>query len=144
MATRRVSRACPPTAPPARTDTLLPPPTTTVRSPAMLAELIHPIRRFRTLRRNARLYLLSNTLQAATAGAAGVLYTLYLASLGYGTDFIGLVAVVATIGGGLGIIPAGWLVRRVGWRTGLIWSDLIGGVSVALQLVFPTTPVILL
>jgi MFS family permease len=110
----------------------------------MLAELIHPIRRFRALRRNARLYLLSNTLQAATAGAAGVLYTLYLTSLGYGTGFIGLVAVVGTIGGGMGIIPAGWLVRRVGWRTGLIWSDLIGGVSVALQLVLPSTPVILL
>src|SRR5215472_5505643 len=95
------------------------------------------------LHRNARLYVISNTLQAATAGAVGVLYTLYLTALGYQTDFIGAALVVATIGGGLGIIPAGPLVRRLGWRTMLIWSDLIGGVAIALQIVAPTAPVIL-
>jgi MFS family permease len=95
------------------------------------------------LHRNARLYVISNTLQAATAGAVGVLYTLYLSALGYRTDFIGAALVVATIGGGLGIIPAGPLVRRLGWRTMLIWSDLIGGVAIALQIVVPTVPVIL-
>jgi MFS family permease len=95
------------------------------------------------LHRNARLYVISNTLQAATAGAVGVLYTLYLHALGYRTDFIGAALVVATIGGGLGIIPAGPLVRRLGWRTMLIWSDLIGGAAIALQIVVPTVPVIL-
>jgi len=98
---------------------------------------------WRMLHRNARLYVISNTLQAATAGAVGVLYTLYLTALGYKTDFIGAALVVATIGGGLGIIPAGPLVRRLGWRTMLIWSDLIGGVAIALQIVFPTVPIIL-
>ena len=44
---------------------------------------------WRMLHRNARLYVISNTLQAATAGAVGVLYTLYLTALGYQTDFIG-------------------------------------------------------
>jgi MFS family permease len=87
--------------------------------------------------------VISNTLQAATAGAVGVLYTLYLTALGYQTDFIGAALVVATIGGGLGIIPAGPLVRRLGWRTMLIWSDLIGGVAIALQIIVPTVPVIL-
>jgi len=95
------------------------------------------------LHRNARLYVISNTLQAATAGAVGVLYTLYLTALGYRTDFIGAALVVATIGGGLGIIPAGPLVKRLGWRTMLIWSDLIGGVAIALQIIVPTAPVIL-
>jgi MFS family permease len=100
-------------------------------------------RQWRMLHRNARLYVISNTLQAATAGAVGVLYTLYLTALGYRTDFIGAALVVATIGGGLGIIPAGPLVRRLGWRTMLIWSDLIGGVAIALQIIVPTVPVIL-
>lgn len=99
-------------------------------------------RRFRSLGRNARLYLLSNTMQAATAGAFGVLYTLYLASLGYSTAFIGALVVLGTIGGGLGIIPANPLVSRFGWRTMLLWSDMIGGFSVALQIVFPT-PVVM-
>jgi MFS family permease len=99
---------------------------------------------WRMLHRNARLYVISNTLQAATAGAVGVLYTLYLTALGYQTDFIGAALVVATIGGGLGIIPAGPLVRRLGWRTMLIWSDLIGGVSIAVQIILPTAPIILI
>lgn len=102
------------------------------------------LQRFRALRRNARLYLLSNTLQAITAGAVAVLYTLFLKALGYNQDFIGVVLVVGTIGGGLGILPAAPLVRRIGWRAVLLWSDLIGGVAVAVQLFVPTKPVILI
>jgi MFS family permease len=100
--------------------------------------------RFHALGRNARLYLLSNLLQAATAGAVAVLYTLFLAELGYGTEFIGLVLVVGTIGGGLGIIPANLLVSRLGYRAMLIWSNVGGGVAIAAQIIAPTPPVILL
>ena len=113
-------------------------------SPARLARLwMYLGLEWGTLNRNARLYVISNTLQAATAGAVGVLYTLYLTALGYSTTFIGAVLVVATIGGGLGIIPANPLVHRLGWRAMLIWSDLIGGVAVAIQIVLPTPPVII-
>lgn len=98
---------------------------------------------YRALQRNARLYLISNVPQAATAGALGVLYTLYLHALGYDTTFIGLVAVVGTIGAGLGILPASRLVERLGWRATLIWSDLIGGVAAAAQLLVPVPAVIL-
>ena len=97
---------------------------------------------YRALQRNARLYLISNVPQAATAGALGVLYTLYLNALGYDTTFIGLVAVVGTIGAGLGILPANGLVERLGWRATLIWSDVIGGIAVAAQLLAPVPPVI--
>jgi MFS family permease len=97
-----------------------------------------------TLNRNARLYVISNTLQAATAGAAGVLYSLYLVSLGYSTTFIGAAVIVATIGGGLGIIPANPLVKRLGWRSMLIWSDVVGGVAIAAQIIYPTAPVIMI
>lgn len=100
--------------------------------------------RLRALQRNARLYLLSNMLQAVTAGAIGVLYTLYLNALGYGTDFIGLVAVIGTIGAGLGILPANRLVAKLGWRATLIWSNLVGGVAIAVQLVAPLPAVIVL
>lgn len=100
--------------------------------------------RFRALRRNARLYLLSNTLQAITAGAVAVLYTLFLKALGYNQNFIGVVLIVGTIGGGLGILPAAPLVRRIGWRAVLLLSDLLGGVAVAIQLFFPTATIILI
>ena len=109
--------------------------------PALLANIIPSLR---ALRRNARLYLISNTLQAVTAGAFAVLYVLFLTNLGYGTDFVGLTLVIGTIGGGLGILPASMLVARMGFRALLLWSDFVGGVAFALQLFFPTRPVILL
>ncbi len=102
------------------------------------------LRRYRMLGRNARLYLFSNLLQAATTGAVYTLYTLYLSALGYSKGFIGIALLVGTIGGGLGIIPANALVNRLGYRAMLIWSDLIGGFAIALQIVVPTAPVIIL
>lgn len=107
----------------------------------MLADYV---RHFRRLGRNARLYLISNTIQALTAGAIGVLYTLYLASLGYKENFIGLVLFAGVVGAGLAIPPAAPLVHRLGWRAMLLWSDWIGGVAIVLQLVVPVAPVILL
>jgi MFS family permease len=101
------------------------------------------LRRYRLLGRNARLYLLSNLLQAATTGAVVTLYTLYLSALGYSKGFIGVALLVGTVGGGLGIIPANPLVNRLGYRAMLIWSDLIGGAAIALQILVPTSPVIL-
>ncbi|HEU5342967.1 MAG TPA: MFS transporter [Ktedonobacterales bacterium] len=110
----------------------------------MWRQLARSLARFGHLRRNARLYLISNTLQAFTAGALGVLYTLFLASLGYGTTFIGVTLFVATAGGALGIVPASALVRRLGWRAMLLWSDLIGGVAIAAQLLAPTRAVVII
>ena len=107
----------------------------------MLADALH---RFRGLHRNVRLYLISNTIQAVTAGATGVLYTLFLAALGYHTDFIGAVLVVGAAGAGLGVLPASPLVARLGWRAMLLWSDWIGGIAVVIQLLFPTPPVIVI
>ncbi|HEY1389957.1 MAG TPA: MFS transporter [Ktedonobacterales bacterium] len=106
----------------------------------MLSSFVDP---FRALSRNAQLYLISNSIQAITAGALVVIYTLYLTALGYNAGFIGLLAVVGTIGGALGIVPSQWLVNRFGWRTMLIWSDMIGGVAIFLQLVLPTPPILI-
>jgi MFS family permease len=83
-------------------------------------------------------------LQATSAGAIAVLYALYLSALGYGTEFIGLTVVIATVGGALGILPASPLVHRLGWRAMLIWSNVIGGLSIAIQVLMPTPPVIII
>ena len=109
-----------------------------------LAQTLAYLRRFGALRRNARLYLISNTIQAVTAGAIAVLYTLFLSALGYNDAFIGAALFVATVGGGLGILPANALVKRYGWRAMLLWSDLIGGVAIAIQLLLPTPAVTLI
>jgi hypothetical protein len=56
-----------------------------------MSRLISYIREFGRFQRNARLYLISNALSGVTIGIILVLYNLYLVSLGYKTDFVGLV-----------------------------------------------------
>src|SRR5207237_4315851 len=87
------------------------------------------IQQFGRFQRNARLYLISNALSGVTTGIILVLYNLYLASLGYGTDFIGVVLFVVTIGAGLAIFPAGLCVDRFRGKTILIYSYLLIGVA---------------
>ncbi len=110
----------------------------------MLRRLYAFFARFGSLRRNAQLYLLANTLQALSAGAIAVLYTLFLNGLRYGTIFIGLTVFVGTAGGALAIFPASALTRRLGWRAMLLLSDAVGGVSIFLQLVAPTRAITLI
>src|SRR5438094_4409785 len=91
--------------------------------------LIEYIRQFGRFQRNAHLYLISNALSGVTTGIILVLYNLYLASLGYGTDFIGLTLFVITIGAGLAIFPAGICVDHLGGKFVLIWASLLIGLA---------------
>lgn len=86
--------------------------------------LVEYIKEFGRFQRNARLYLISNALSGVSVGILLVLYNLYLVSLGYGTDFIGLVLFAATLGAGIAIFPAGICVDRFGDKLILIWSNL--------------------
>jgi MFS family permease len=94
--------------------------------------------RYRALSRNARLYLISNTIQSVSVGAAVILYTLFLNALHYSNTFISAVIFVGALGGALGILPAGLLVDRLGWRAMLLWSDFLGGGALFLQFILPT------
>jgi len=91
--------------------------------------LIEYLRQFNRFQRNARLYLVSNALSGVSAGILLVLYNLYLVSLGYGADFIGVILLVGTLGAGLAIFPAGWCVDSFGGKAILIWSSLLIGVA---------------
>jgi MFS family permease len=97
----------------------------------------------RALSRDAKLYLLSNVMQATSVGALAILYTLFLTALGYDAQLIGALAVIGTLGGALGLIPSGALLDRVGWRTTLIFSNMLGGAAILTQLLFPLQPVVL-
>lgn len=109
--------------------------------PSLIASYL---RSYRRLGRNAKLYLISNTVQALSAGAAGVLYLLYLSALGYGKNFIGLTLFAGVVGAAIAIPPASPLVARLGWKRMLLWSDWIGGIAIVLQLIIPVAPLILL
>src|SRR5256714_10063359 len=92
---------------------------------------------FGRFQRNARLYLINNALSGMTAGILLVLYNLYLISLGYGPDFVGLVLFVGTIGAGIAIFPAGLCVDRFSGKTLLIWSNLLIGLAGLGPILFP-------
>ena len=94
------------------------------------------LRQFGQLQRNARLYLISNTLGGVSTGILLVLYNLYLVSLGYGTDFIGAVLFVGTLGAGLAIFPAGVCIDRLGGKAVMIWSSLLLGAIGIGQILF--------
>jgi MFS family permease len=94
------------------------------------------VQQFRRFQRNARLYLISYVLSGVSAGIFLVLYNLYLASLGYGTDFIGAVLFLLTLGAGIAIFPAGICVDRFSGKTILIWSSVLIGIFGAAQILF--------
>ncbi|HEV2582573.1 MAG TPA: MFS transporter [Ktedonobacteraceae bacterium] len=82
-------------------------------------------RQFGRFQRNAKLYLINTALGGVTTGILLILYNLYLTSLGYGTDFVGLVLFIGTIGGGIAIFPAGYIIDRVRAKPILIASNLL-------------------
>ena len=98
--------------------------------------LVKYIQAFGRFQRNAQLYLLSNALSGVSAGILLVLYNLYLVSLGYRTDFIGLVLFSGTIGAGLAIFPAGICIDRFGGKIVLIVTTLLIGAIGAGQILF--------
>ncbi len=95
------------------------------------------LRQFGRMNRNARLYLLSNTLNYITVGIFALLYNLYLVALGFQPDFIGWLLVVGVIGGALGIVSTSPLLARFGAKATLLWSSVVAGVAGALQLLIP-------
>jgi MFS family permease len=98
--------------------------------------VIEYIQQFKRFQRNARLFLISNVLSGVTAGILLVLYNLYLISLGYRADFVGVVLFVGTIGAGLAIFPAGACIDRFSGKIILIFSSALIGVAGAGQILF--------
>src|SRR5207248_2232750 len=98
--------------------------------------VIEYIQQFKHFQRNARLFLISNVLSGVTAGILLVLYNLYLISLGYHADFVGVVLFVGTIGAGLAIFPAGACIDRFSGKIILIFSSTLIGIAGAGQILF--------
>ena len=95
------------------------------------------LRQFGRMNRNARLYLLSNTLNSITVGIFLLLYNLYLVALGYHADFIGWLLVVGGLGGALGMVTTSPLIARIGAKSALFWSSVVAGIAGTLQLLIP-------
>jgi MFS family permease len=98
--------------------------------------IIEYVRQFGRFQRNARLYLINNALSGMTSGILLVLYNLYLASLGYKADFIGVELFAATVGAGLAIVPAGMCIDRFSGKVILIAANLLIGLASIGQFLF--------
>src|SRR5437588_9275680 len=96
------------------------------------------LKQFGRFQRNARLYLTSTALSGISIGIVLVLYNLYLQSLGYGTDFIGLILFVGAIGAGLAIFPAGVCIDHFGGKVILIWASALIATAGVGQILLPT------
>lgn len=94
------------------------------------------IEHFTRFQRNARLFLINNVLTGFTAGILLVLYNLYLVSLGYHADFVGIVLFIGTLGAGLAIFPAGACIDRFSGKIILIFSSLLIGIAGTGQILF--------
>jgi MFS family permease len=98
--------------------------------------IVDVARQFGRFQRNAQLYLINNALSGVTTGIVLVLYNLYLVSLGYSTAFVGQVLFIGTVGGGIAIFPAGYIIDRVRAKPILIVSNFLIGLIGIGQILF--------
>jgi MFS family permease len=82
---------------------------------------------FGRFHRDARIFLVTTLVAGAALSLYWIDFNLYLASLGYSTATIGLVATVASTAGALTAFPASSLSDRIGRR-----SVMLGGIGIAL------------
>lgn len=78
---------------------------------------------------NARMYLLFVLLTTLNAGIYGVIFNLYILSLGFKDDFLGLILSASSVSMGLSAIPAAFVCDRLGQRRTLLLSSILNALS---------------
>jgi MFS family permease len=103
-----------------------------------MSSIIRQLSHLRELNRNARLFLLHTLIFNVGLSIVVLLYNLYILSLHFQQDTIGLVTLIAAFTGVVASIPAGVLMRVLGWQRALFISILGTAVSIAVSLLLPT------
>lgn len=78
---------------------------------------------------NARMYLLFVFLTTLNAGIYGVIFNLYILSLGFEKDFLGMILSLSTGSIGLFAIPAAFVCDRLGRKNTLLLSSVMAALS---------------
>lgn len=92
---------------------------------------------------NAKLYLVHTVLSGLGLALLVLLYNLYILSLGFKQDMIGLVTLVACVVAVFAALPVGLLSTRLGYKFAFIFAVSGTAGSIALPLVFPTREVLI-
>jgi MFS family permease len=93
--------------------------------------------RLRCFSPNAKLYLLFVFLTTLNIGIYGVIFNLYILSLGFGEDFLGLILSLSSASIGVFAIPAAFVCDRLGRKKTLLLSSLL--LSLSLFFLYNTT-----
>jgi MFS family permease len=88
--------------------------------------------------RNAKLFLISTFLNGLGISLLVLLYNLYILSLGFHEDMIGLVTLVACLMAAAASLPMAWAAHRLGYRAAQIVGLAGSALSIGLALVVPT------
>lgn len=91
----------------------------------------------RALSRNAHLFLAHTVLSGLSIALMALLYNLYVLSLGFKQDMIGMVTLVACAVGVVAALPAGYALNRLGYKRALLAGVFLTGFSMLLPLLFP-------
>ncbi len=97
------------------------------------------ISRIQAFSKNARLYLLSESVYGIATGVFQLLFNFYVLSLGYNEAFLGNMVAVRSMTSLLLALPMGFLTDRIGRRNSIIISMAGFSASVALLLLFPSS-----
>ncbi|OPY47494.1 MAG: Major Facilitator Superfamily protein [Methanosaeta sp. PtaU1.Bin028] len=97
------------------------------------------VRRFSS---NARLYLAFHLLTTVNAGIYGVIFNLYILSLGFREDFLGLILSISSLSVGLFAMPSAFVCDRLGRKRTLLLSSVL--LAVSLLFLYNTTSQVLL
>jgi MFS family permease len=88
--------------------------------------------------RNAKLFLASTFLNGLGISLLVLLYNLYILSLGFHQDMIGLVTLAACFTAVAASLPMAWVANRLGYRNAQILGIAGSAISIGLALVIPT------
>lgn len=97
----------------------------------------------RALNRNAHLFLGHTMLFGLSLALMALLFNLYVLSLGFKQDMIGLMSLAACIVGVVAALPAGYALNRMGYKRTLLAGAFLTGFSMLLPLLFPVRAALL-
>lgn len=101
------------------------------------------VRTLRLLPGSGRLYLAAEGLAAVAGGGMGVVFNLYIRSLGFEAGFLGTLLTLTAVGAGMGAVLGGRMVDRVGARRVLLVFSPVAAAGMATQVVSGAAEVLL-
>ena len=109
----------------------------------MSQELRVYLRRVRGFPPDARLYLATTVLGGFSGSISGLYFNLYLRALGYGQDFIGVMAAVPAFVTLALALPLGLVAGRMGYKRAFLVGMGLQGVSALIVCLVPERPLLL-